>query len=291
MMIPVASYHQHVNKKNNKPPVVTVQKTLQQSNPHTTSLDVVADVNASSLPNGEDAADNNQQQQSSSTSSTSSSTSSKPSFAKILWRFTRPHTIIGSAMAIPSLHLLAAPTLQAAFSRPCAVAMTYAMIPSLLMNLYITGLNQITDVEIDKINKPDLPLAAGLLSQRTATILVVLSLIISLLFTATPYSTPGLAVALAGSAILGTIYSLQPFRLKRFPHLAAFCIVAVRGALINAGFFAHAQAAAFGGLYANNDDYRLDRTHHRPAVCLEQCLFCGLWYCHCSHEGCTGCQG
>jgi len=28
--------------------------------------------------------------------------------------------------------------------------------------------------------------------------------------------------------------------------LAAFCIVAVRGAVINAGFFAHARSAAFG---------------------------------------------
>jgi len=53
-------------------------------------------------------------------------------------------------------------------------------------------------------------------------------------------------VALWGSCILGTLYSLPPFRLKRFPALAAFCIVAVRGSLINAGFFAHAKAAAFG---------------------------------------------
>ena len=28
-------------------------------------------------------------------------------------------------------------------------------IPALLMNIYITGLNQVTDVEIDKINKDE----------------------------------------------------------------------------------------------------------------------------------------
>lgn len=126
--------------------------------------------------------------------------------------------------------------------------MVYAMIPALLMNLYITGLNQVTDVEIDKINKPDLPIAAGDLSLRDGIVTVVVSLIVSLgLGLAHPVlGSEGLNVALWFSAILGTLYSLPPIRLKRFPFLAAFCIVAVRGAVINAGFFAHAKVAAFG---------------------------------------------
>lgn len=116
------------------------------------------------------------------------------------------------------------------------------------MNLYITGLNQITDVEIDKINKPNLPIAAGDLSLQNATLIVALSLIASLAMgspLAHPiFGTQGLNVALWGSMILGTMYSLPPFRLKRFPLLAATCIVAVRGAIINAGFYAHAKATA-----------------------------------------------
>lgn len=126
--------------------------------------------------------------------------------------------------------------------------MVYAMIPALLMNLYITGLNQITDVEIDKINKPGLPIAAGDLSMRNGIITIVVSLIVSLaLGVGHPVlGSEGLNVALWMSAVLGTLYSLPPIRLKRFPFLAAFCIVAVRGAVINAGFFAHAKVAAFG---------------------------------------------
>lgn len=117
------------------------------------------------------------------------------------------------------------------------------------MNLYITGLNQITDVDIDKINKPNLPIAAGDLSMKNAIIIVTISLILSLLMGAAHpvLGSKGLNIALWGSGILGTMYSLPPFRLKRFPLLAAFCIVAVRGTIINAGFFAHAKAAAFGG--------------------------------------------
>eukprot|EP00536_Pseudo-nitzschia_multiseries_P014602 jgi/Psemu1/298771/fgenesh1_pm.735_\ len=165
----------------------------------------------------------------------------------VLWRFTRPHTIIGSALAIPALHLLAAPTYGTAITARSLCSMMYAMVPSLLMNLYITGLNQITDVEIDKVNKPNLPIAAGDLSVKDATLTVVVSLILSIwLGVAVPsFATEGLNMALGMSALLGTLYSLPPFRLKRFPFLAAFCIVAVRGAVINAGFFAHAQTAAY----------------------------------------------
>ena len=179
---------------------------------------------------------------------TSSSSVVPTPFWKVLWRFTRPHTIIGSAMAIPAVHMFAAPTLQAAIQPAVLRSMVFAMIPSLLMNLYITGLNQITDVDIDKVNKPYLPIASGDLSPKVASIIVGISLVVSLLWgiSHATLGTHGLNVALWGSMILGTLYSLPPFRLKRFPFLAAFCIVAVRGAIINAGFFAHAQVAAFG---------------------------------------------
>jgi homogentisate phytyltransferase/homogentisate geranylgeranyltransferase len=119
------------------------------------------------------------------------------------------------------------------------------MIPSLFMNLYITGLNQITDVEIDKINKPQLPIPAGRLSMRHANIIVGMALIGSVLLGALQKQSCFLNVALWGSGILGTLYSLPPFRWKRYPILAAMCVVAVRGTIINAAFFAHARTSCF----------------------------------------------
>lgn len=115
------------------------------------------------------------------------------------------------------------------------------------MNIYITGLNQITDVEIDKINKPELPMAKGDLKKSTAIWVVMSSLVISLAMSVIhpSFSTNGLQVALWGSFLLGTLYSLPPFRMKRHPFLAAFCIVAVRGTIINAGFYSHALSSAF----------------------------------------------
>jgi homogentisate phytyltransferase/homogentisate geranylgeranyltransferase len=85
----------------------------------------------------------------------------------------------------------------------------------------------------------------------------------------TAWSTPGLAFALWGSAVLGTLYSLPPFRLKRFPLLAAFCIVAVRGTIINASFFAHATAAAFGG----------SGSVLQALLTNDRCLLSSLFYC------------
>lgn len=192
-------------------------------------------------------------------------------FPLVLWRFTRPHTLIGSAIAIPSIFLLAAPTYHSFFTRRTFAALSYTIVPALLMNMYITGLNQITDVEIDKINvsalesiflliehiqhiifckilqKPELPIAKGDLKHSTAAGVVLSSLVISLLMSVIHpiFSTAGLQVALWGSFLLGTLYSLPPFRMKRHPLLAAFCIVAVRGTIINAGFYSHALSSAF----------------------------------------------
>lgn len=138
--------------------------------------------------------------------------------AKVLWDFTRPHTIIGSCLSIVSLFLFAVPR-HLWMTTKFQTSVLQALIPSLFVNLYITGVNQVTDVEIDKINKPYLPIAAGRLSKRDGTLIVLASLFLGLY----NYGTMDwpLRAGLIGSAILGTLYSVPPFRLKRYPLLAA----------------------------------------------------------------------
>jgi homogentisate phytyltransferase/homogentisate geranylgeranyltransferase len=229
---------------------------------------VNASLTAAQTPSGADA-----------TTTAAAAISSTPRplpFAVVLWKFSRPHTLIGSAVAIPALHLLAAPTLAGAFTARALTSVLYAAVPSLLMNVYITGLNQISDVEIDRINKPYLVLPAGLLSRRSAVLTVAACLAASLLLGhATSlfpsHATGGLRFALHGSALLGTLYSLPPFRLKRSPLLAATCIVAVRGAVINASFYAHALRAAFGGAAA--------ATVVGTLLADRRCLLSSLFFC------------
>lgn len=49
-----------------------------------------------------------------------------------------------------------------------------AVIGGTLANLYVASINQLSDVDIDKINKPHLPLASGELSIETGTRLTFL---------------------------------------------------------------------------------------------------------------------
>ena len=54
------------------------------------------------------------------------------------------------------------------------------LIAALACNVFITGLNQITDIEIDRINKPHLPLASGEISSAEAKKWVALALVTAL---------------------------------------------------------------------------------------------------------------
>ncbi|CAM9704232.1 unnamed protein product [Chrysoparadoxa australica] len=172
----------------------------------------------------------------------------KQPFLLTFWQFSRPHTIYGTALSVPGTVLFAAPALAAMATRQAAAAVLYALFPSLLVNVYITGLNQITDVDIDKVNKPYLPMAAGHLSMRgaIATVTGCLATALAIGFAPVALASGPLKFTLLASAFIGTVYSLPPFRLKRFPLLAAICILGVRGSIINAGFYAHGQQAAYG---------------------------------------------
>ena len=160
--------------------------------------------------------------------------------ARTLFRFTRPHTFVGTAVAVPALHAYAAASAAALWSRACARSVASALVPALLMNVFITGLNQLCDVDIDRVNKPHLPVASGELSVHHAR-LVVGACLVAALALGRRSSAPVQRV-LAGSAALGAAYSAPPLRLKRSPLLAALSIVVVRGVLVNACFYAHARA-------------------------------------------------
>ncbi|CAN6448154.1 unnamed protein product [Victoria cruziana] len=114
------------------------------------------------------------------------------------------------------------------------------------MNIYIVGLNQLFDIEIDKINKPNLPLASGEYSVHTGIAIIVASACLSFLMGSIIGSWP-LFWALFISFILGTAYSTNlPFlRWKRNALIAASCILAVRAVIVQLAFFMHMQTFVF----------------------------------------------
>jgi homogentisate solanesyltransferase len=113
-----------------------------------------------------------------------------------------------------------------------------------LGNAFIVGVNQIYDVRIDKVNKPALPLAAGEMTARTAWAVVVASGVVGLAVVRVCFSRLIFGLYAFGMGF-GTLYSVPPFRFKRFPALAAVTISCVRGFLMNFGVY-HATGSALG---------------------------------------------
>ncbi|MFK7936519.1 MAG: homogentisate phytyltransferase [Saprospiraceae bacterium] len=160
------------------------------------------------------------------------------SFLRNFVHFVRLHTVIGTTLSILALYWIALSYANGADLHLDLLAWT--LLGCLGANVFIVGLNQITDVAIDKINKPYLPLASGAFSMQTGYLLVGIGIAISL----------AIAIWLGGyllwtvvlSLILGIAYSLPPIRLKRFTFWAAFCIIAVRGLIVNLLLFLHFHA-------------------------------------------------
>lgn len=115
---------------------------------------------------------------------------------------------------------------------------------SILTNVYIVGINQLTDIDIDRINKPFLPLAAGTMSVPTGKVVVAATGLAALVLAA--ISGPYLLAAIAIGLAVGTAYSLPPLRLKRFHVGAAMAITSVRALVVNLLIFAHLTAVLYG---------------------------------------------
>ncbi|KAJ0030537.1 hypothetical protein Pint_14087 [Pistacia integerrima] len=162
------------------------------------------------------------------------------------YRFSRPHTIIGTALSIVSVALLAVEKLSD-ISPLFFTGVLEAVAAALMMNIYIVGLNQLSDIEIDKVNKPYLPLASGEYSFKTGVLIVASFSIMSFWLGWVVGSWP-LFWALFISFVLGTAYSinLPLLRWKRFAVVAAMCILAVRAVIVQLAFYLHMQTHVYG---------------------------------------------
>ncbi|MDX2216877.1 MAG: homogentisate phytyltransferase [Oculatellaceae cyanobacterium bins.114] len=165
------------------------------------------------------------------------------------WKFSRPHTIVGTTLSGLGLYFMVLSgvgVLSSAEGLNSGAVQGWesivgTLLPALLAclcgNVYIVGLNQLEDVAIDQVNKPHLPLASGEFSRREAQLIVAImgSAAIAIALTQGQFLLATIGISLA----IGTAYSLPPIRLKRFPMWASFCIFTVRGVVVNLGLFLH----------------------------------------------------
>ena len=161
----------------------------------------------------------------------------------VLWRFSRPHTLIGTFVSATGLYLIAVHELPGSGLDQ----LLWVMVAGTGVNIAIVGVNQLTDIEIDRINKPHLPLAAGDLSVEAAWRIVAVAAVVPVVLGLTQGALETAAVT--GALVVGCAYSLPPVRLKRWPLAAALCISGVRSAIVNLGMYGHF-SLAFGGALA-----------------------------------------
>ncbi|MEM9090924.1 MAG: homogentisate phytyltransferase [Cyanobacteria bacterium P01_F01_bin.53] len=154
-------------------------------------------------------------------------------------KFSRPHTIIGTSFSVTALLAIALAAAPSPIAWGSALgAWLIAWIACLCGNVYIVGLNQVEDIAIDRINKPGLPIASGEFTKRHAQGLVLLTGVVAIALSLISRSS-FLIVTVVSSLLIGTAYSLPPIRLKRNPFWASFCILVVRGAIVNLGLYLH----------------------------------------------------
>lgn len=169
-------------------------------------------------------------------------------FAAATWQFTRPHTIRGTLLGTTAL------VTKALLENPGLIDL--ALVPRALMGLlallcgngYIVGINQIYDVDIDAVNKPFLPIAAGALTPAAGWALCAGFAAVGTALAAIHFDRLIAGLYVFG-LFLGTIYSVPPLRLKRFAVPAFLIIATVRGVLLNFGVY-YATRAALGLAFA-----------------------------------------
>lgn len=99
-----------------------------------------------------------------------------------------------------------------------------------LINAFSNALNQIHDLGIDRINRPERPLPSGALTVARARVFCAVTLAASL---AMAYAVrPRLVPVFAGAAFLTWLYSAPPARLKRWWAAGNLSIALARGVLV-----------------------------------------------------------
>ncbi|XP_062101717.1 2-acylphloroglucinol 4-prenyltransferase [Humulus lupulus] len=152
-------------------------------------------------------------------------------FVSVCWEYVRPYTAKGVIICSSCLfgrELLENPNL---FSWPLIFRALLGMLAILGSCFYTAGINQIFDMDIDRINKPDLPLVSGRISVESAWLLTLSPAIIGFILILKLNSGPLLTSLYCLAILSGTIYSVPPFRWKKNPITAFLCILMIHAGL------------------------------------------------------------
>jgi 4-hydroxybenzoate polyprenyltransferase len=149
--------------------------------------------------------------------------------------FARPFTLIAPALGFVS------GSVTAVGARPAEVWSWGLMVPPLLgalmaavLNTASNALNQIYDLDIDRVNKPRRPLPSGRLSMREAWVITLGSFALAFLLAwlIAPGGRHEVFWIVLAAGLITTLYSAPPFRTKRLGIWANITIAIPRGVLL-----------------------------------------------------------
>ena len=153
-----------------------------------------------------------------------------------LWlEFSRPFTLVAPALGFASGAVTAA---GAAPREPWSAALvlypTLGLVMAAVLNAASNALNQIYDLEIDRINKPRRPLPSGRLPLRDAWTFTVVTYAIALVLAwlVAPDGRHECFWIVVIATIITVLYSAPPFRTKRLGIWANVTIAIPRGVLL-----------------------------------------------------------
>lgn len=151
--------------------------------------------------------------------------------ARTTWELARPFTLIAPALGMFTGSVIA---LGAAPSVPLTAWVVAKIVLGTLMaavlNAASNTLNQVTDLEADRINKPGRPIPEGRVEPSEAIGIAGWLYLVAFLLAA-PVG-PQCTLLAGTAAVLTVLYSAPPFRLKAVPYLANLVIAVPRGLLL-----------------------------------------------------------
>ena len=146
---------------------------------------------------------------------------------RLYWTFARPFTLVPPMVGIFSGALIGYGASHAPFR---VLHVGLAVGAAAVLNAASNGLNQICDLENDRINKPHRPLPSGKMTLGRAWAFVAVTYAAALVMVAAVNRETFAIYAIAALATVA--YSAPPVRLKRHPVGSNLIIALIRGALL-----------------------------------------------------------
>jgi len=147
------------------------------------------------------------------------------------WELARPFTLIAPALGMFTGSVIALGAAPAVPLTPWVLArIALGTLMAAVLNAASNTLNQVTDLEADRVNKPGRPIPSGRVTETEA--LTLAGWLYVAAFVLAALVGPQCTLLAGTAAVLTVLYSAPPFRLKAVPYLANVVIAIPRGVLL-----------------------------------------------------------